>query len=186
MDQSSESEISDSEIDAYEEKIYRRFEAGRYKVRKTDNTCASKRSGKVAKIFSNATSSTRPMVLQPSSSKSQSEEMFVWPWMGVVANILTEFKNGRCIGENWTGFRDAMAFENHFEADRRGKRDWLDNRFRGSNICGWVARAGDYTSAGPVGDHLRKNGDRSLSAILQPKSPAEQIGLWQTWQARLR
>ena len=39
MDQSSESEISDSEIDAYEEKIYRRFEAGRYKVRKTDNTC---------------------------------------------------------------------------------------------------------------------------------------------------
>uniref|UniRef100_A0A804JAN7 XS domain-containing protein n=1 Tax=Musa acuminata subsp. malaccensis TaxID=214687 RepID=A0A804JAN7_MUSAM len=168
MDQSSESEINDSEIDAYEEKIYRRFEAGRYKVRKTDNTCASKRSGKVkakhramAKFLSNATSSTRPMVLQPSSSKSQSEELFVWPWMGVVANILTEFKNGRCIGEsgNWTGFRDAMAFENHFEADRRGKRDWLDNRFRGSNICGWVARAGDYTSAGPVGDHLSQNGD---------------------------
>ncbi|CAL9046338.1 unnamed protein product [Musa banksii] len=117
--------------------------------------------------------------------------------MGVGANILTEFKNGRYIGESgssrlkqqlspfnplkvhhrlWnfgghtgyavvdfakdsTGFRDAMAFENHFEADRRGKRDWFDNRFRGSNICGWVARAGDYTSAGPVGDHLRKNRD---------------------------
>ncbi|THU68012.1 hypothetical protein C4D60_Mb05t30750 [Musa balbisiana] len=135
------------------------------------------------------------MVLQPSSSKSQSEELFVWPWMGVVANIRTEFKNGRCIGESgsrlkqrlsrfnpskvhplwnfrghtgyavvdfakdWTGFKDAMAFGNHFEADRRGKRDWLDNRFRGSKICGWVARAGDYTSAGPVGDHLRENGD---------------------------
>ncbi|URE07331.1 XH domain [Musa troglodytarum] len=52
-----------------------------------------------------------------------------------------------------------MAFENHFEADRRGKRDWLEGRFRSSKIYGWVARAGDYTSAGPAGDHLRKNGD---------------------------
>ncbi|URE07329.1 XH domain [Musa troglodytarum] len=115
--------------------------------------------------------------------------------MGVVANIPTEFKNGRYVGESgsrlkqqlspfnplkvhplwnfrghtgyavvdfandWTGFRDAMAFENHFEADRRGKRDWLEGRFRSSKIYGWVARAGDYTSAGPAGDHLRKNGD---------------------------
>ncbi|CAL9096678.1 unnamed protein product, partial [Musa textilis] len=135
------------------------------------------------------------MDLQPSSSRSQSEELFVWPWMGVVANIPTEFKNGRYVGESgsrlkqqlspfnplkvhplwnfrghtgyavvdfandWTGFRDAMAFENHFEADRRGKRDWLEGRFRSSKIYGWVARAGDYTSAGPAGDHLRKNGD---------------------------
>ncbi|CAL9134857.1 unnamed protein product [Musa textilis] len=234
MDQSSEeSDISDSEVPEYEEKIYLRLKAGQFIVRNTDKTCrcpfcagkkkqdynykdllqhatgigASNRKGKVkathralAKYLNNditdtTCSSEQLVVFQPNPSKSTSEDQFVWPWMGVVVNVPTEFKNGQYVGESgnrlkeqlsrfhplkvhplwnhrghtgiaivdfakdWTGFKDAMAFENNFEAKHYGKRNWLEKKHRGYDIYGWVARADDYNSAGPVGDYLRKNGD---------------------------
>ncbi|RWW27916.1 hypothetical protein GW17_00007622 [Ensete ventricosum] len=230
---SEESDISDSEVPEYEEKIYLRLKAGQFVVRNTDKTCrcpfcagkkkqdynykdllqhatgigASNRKGKVkathralAKYLNNdmtdtTCSSEQLVVFQPMPSKSTSEDQFVWPWTGVVVNIPTEYKDGKYVGESgnrlkellskfhplkvhplwnhrghtgnaivdftkdWTGFKDAMAFENNFEAEHYGKRNWLEKKHRGFDIYGWVARADDYNSAGPVGDYLRKNGN---------------------------
>ncbi|KAG0498566.1 hypothetical protein HPP92_003257 [Vanilla planifolia] len=113
-------------------------------------------------------------VQEPSTSAQA--DRFVWPWMGILVNIPVEFRNGKFVGESgnrlkeqhsrfnplkvhclwnfkgftgtavvdfrkdWSGFRNAMAFENYFDADH-------------------FARADDYNSGGPIGDHLRKNGD---------------------------
>jgi hypothetical protein len=122
------------------------------------------------------------------------EDLFVWPWMGVLVNVPTEWKNGRQVGESgnrlkeqlarfcpqkviplwnyrghtgnaivefakdWTGFKNALAFENHFEAEGYGKRDWK-LKHRGSGMFGWVAKADDHRCQGPIGDYLQRNGD---------------------------
>ncbi|KAG6498547.1 factor of DNA methylation 1-like [Zingiber officinale] len=139
--------------------------------------------------------SSQAVVLQPKSSKRKANEQYVFPWMGIIVNVQTEYKNGQYVGESgnrlkeqlsrfhplkvfslwnfrghtgnaivdfskdWNGFRDAMAFENHFEAEHYGEKNWLENKDRGSEIYGWMARADDYNNPGPIGDHLRKNGD---------------------------
>ncbi|XP_072977365.1 factor of DNA methylation 5-like isoform X2 [Typha angustifolia] len=145
-------------------------------------------------VAGTSSSSMQLMVVEKRPSKRR-DEKFVWPWMGILVNVPTEYRNGRYVGESgnrmkeqlsrfhplkvhalwnykghtgtaivdfskdWTGFKDAMAFENHFESERYGKRDWTERRHRGVEIYGWVARADDYNSPGPVGEHLRKNGD---------------------------
>ena len=53
---------------------------------------------------------------------------------------------------------NALAFENHFEAEGYGKRDWK-LKYRGSGMFGWVAKADDHRCQGPIGDYLQKNGD---------------------------
>ncbi|CAO2198794.1 unnamed protein product [Urochloa humidicola] len=133
-------------------------------------------------------------LIEPRNLRNR-DEQFVWPWMGVLVNVPTEWKNGRQVGESgnrlkeqllsfhpqkviplwnyrghtgnavvefgkdWTGFKNALAFENHFEAEGYGKRDWKLKKYRGSEMFGWVARADDHRCQGPIGDHLRKNGD---------------------------
>ncbi|XP_051116407.1 protein INVOLVED IN DE NOVO 2 [Andrographis paniculata] len=37
------------------------------------------------------------------------DEMFVWPWIGVVVNIPTDFKDGRYVGESGSKLRDQLA-----------------------------------------------------------------------------
>ncbi|KAM0923468.1 hypothetical protein ACQ4PT_005527 [Festuca glaucescens] len=122
-------------------------------------------------------------------------EKFVWPWMGVLVNVPTEWKDGRQVGESgnrlkgqlsrfcaqkviplwnfrghtgnaiveftkdWNGFRNALAFENYFEAEGSGRRHWKQKQNQGSKLFGWVARTEDYNFPGLIGDHLRKNGD---------------------------
>lgn len=131
------------------------------------------------------------------------DEQFVWPWMGVLVNVPTEWKGGRQVGESgnrlkeqlsrfcpqkviplWnhrghTGyaivefgkdyacFCNAFKFENHFEAEGYGKRDWEARRYRGSEMFGWVARADDQRALGPIGEHLQKNGDLKTVAELE-------------------
>ncbi|PIN12173.1 Centromere-associated protein NUF2 [Handroanthus impetiginosus] len=36
-------------------------------------------------------------------------EMFVWPWIGIVVNIPTEFKDGRHVGDNGSELKDLLA-----------------------------------------------------------------------------
>ncbi|KAL6626659.1 hypothetical protein ACP70R_030385 [Stipagrostis hirtigluma subsp. patula] len=134
------------------------------------------------------------MFMEPQPLENR-DDQFVWPWMGVLVNVPTEWKNGRQVGESgnrlkeqlsrfcpqkviplwnhrghtgnaivefakdWTGFKNALAFENNFEAEGFGKRDWKVKRYSGLEMFGWVARADDYRSQGPIGNHLRKNGD---------------------------
>ncbi|EPS61376.1 hypothetical protein M569_13419, partial [Genlisea aurea] len=37
------------------------------------------------------------------------EEMFVWPWIGIIVNIPTEFKDGRFVGNSGSKLRDQLA-----------------------------------------------------------------------------
>ncbi|KAH6769199.1 XH/XS domain-containing protein [Perilla frutescens var. frutescens] len=37
------------------------------------------------------------------------DEMFVWPWIGIIVNIPTSFKDGRCVGESGSKLRDELA-----------------------------------------------------------------------------
>ncbi|KAI0509823.1 hypothetical protein KFK09_010420 [Dendrobium nobile] len=137
------------------------------------------------------------------SSKTEQEELFVWPWMGVLVNLLTEFnKDGKPVSvsgtklkeqlsgfnplkvhpqwspmgptgtavvdfrKDWTGFKDALAFEKYFEARHLGKKDWNHKKHAAPDMYGWVARADDYESSGKVGEHLRRNGDlKTVSEI---------------------
>ncbi|KAH7656478.1 Cytochrome P450 protein [Dioscorea alata] len=87
----------------------------------------------------------------------------IWGYHGHSGYAIVEFS------KDWSGFNDAMAFEKHFESDHCGKKDF-DRRRRHhrqqSYLYGWVARAEDYHSREPFGNHLRKNGDlKTVSEI---------------------
>ncbi|KAI3987849.1 hypothetical protein MKX01_020963 [Papaver californicum] len=129
----------------------------------------------------------------------EQDNLFVWPWTGIVVNLSTkqEDENASLFkdfskykplkvhtlwdeGDNygyaiidfkkdWTGFKDAMAFETAFEASQHGKRDWKAcGTPPVSSVYGWCARADDYMSEGPVGDHLRRNGAlKTISGIVE-------------------
>jgi XS domain/XS zinc finger domain len=77
----------------------------------------------------------------------------LWNYKGHTGNCIVEFS------KDWNGFKDAMSFENHFEAERFGKKDWQERKSKTSEIHAWVAREDDYNGVGPIAEHLRKNGD---------------------------
>ncbi|BBH04786.1 XH/XS domain-containing protein [Prunus dulcis] len=119
----------------------------------------------------------------------EDDQWFVWPPMGILANVKTELKDGRHVGESgsklktdlaskgfnplrgslrfaivefeksWEGFHNAKSFDKSFEVDHRGKGDYNVMRNRGDNLYGWVARDDDYNLRSTVGDYLHKNGD---------------------------
>ncbi|XP_074289949.1 protein INVOLVED IN DE NOVO 2-like [Silene latifolia] len=133
-----------------------------------------------------------------SSSRANSENSgkFVWPWLGIVANLPVQEQNGRFVGESgsklrdefiskgfcplkvkplWNfkghsgfavvefkqdlnGFGNAMSFEQFFECDHHGRRDWYRTRSPGDKLYGWVAREVDYNLSGVVGKYLKQNG----------------------------
>ncbi|CAH2037855.1 unnamed protein product, partial [Thlaspi arvense] len=64
-------------------------------------------------------------------------------------------------GKDWEGFRNATMFENHFDVNQCGKRDYdaASSRDRGDKLYGWIAKKEDYHSRTVVGDHLRSKGD---------------------------
>ncbi|XP_051221010.1 protein INVOLVED IN DE NOVO 2-like [Lolium perenne] len=61
--------------------------------------------------------------------------------------------------KDWSGFTNAIDFENQFEAQGRGKRHWKEQKYHGPEMFGWVARADDYISHCPIGNWLRKYRD---------------------------
>ncbi|XP_020274806.1 factor of DNA methylation 5-like [Asparagus officinalis] len=227
------SEISDSEIDEYEDKSYKCLKSGELKVQISDNSykcpfCTGKKkqdyrykelfqhanaigtsSNRGAKVkakhralanymkndIDETSSSLQLMVVAPEPPEPAGEDIFMFPWMGILVNVPTEWKDGRYVGgsgtklkeqlsrfhplkvtplwnyrghtgnaivsfsKDWSGFKDAMAFENNFETKHLGKNDWYEKKHHSPEIYGWVARAHDYNSGGPVGEFLQKNGD---------------------------
>ncbi|XP_077232735.1 factor of DNA methylation 1-like isoform X2 [Tasmannia lanceolata] len=85
----------------------------------------------------------------------------LWNFQGHTGNAIIDFMKG------WPGFKDAMAFEKSFEAHQFGKKNWNERKHHGSNIYGWVARSDDYNLDGPIGEHLRENGDLKTVADLE-------------------
>ncbi|CAA0811874.1 Factor of DNA methylation 4, partial [Striga hermonthica] len=84
----------------------------------------------------------------------------LWNYQGHSGFAIVEFN------KDWEGFKDAMAFENTFEVDRHGKRDWHQRSCRRNGFFGWLAREDEYHENGLIGKHLRKNGDlKTLSDI---------------------
>nr|XP_010910789.3 factor of DNA methylation 1 [Elaeis guineensis] len=206
MDASSEeaSEISDSELDEYEEDYYRVLKTGKQRVRNPDGTfrcpfCAGKKKQEYLykDLLQHATgvgasnsrrakekathrafarflktdladaagcSQFAPVEQEQQAPKPSDDELFVWPWMGVLINVPAEeggFKLGEKISDfnpidviplgegicqsergaavvrfnkDWGGFKDAMDFENHFKASHRGKKDWNESVGDGSGM----------------------------------------------------
>ncbi|KAL8520367.1 hypothetical protein ACS0TY_011051 [Phlomoides rotata] len=123
------------------------------------------------------------------------DEVFVWPWVGVMANIsvgesgsklrdeltkkgfnpvrvhpLWNYKghSGYAIVEfrnEFLGLFDALRFEKAFEAQHQGKGDYFGISEKGDKIYCWVARDDDFHSENKIGDYLRKNGN--LKTIAQ-------------------
>nr|CAB3498504.1 unnamed protein product [Digitaria exilis] len=116
-----------------------------------------------------ASSLEKPLQIVPYKPKTpkSEEEVFVWPWMGIVANLpyeleAKEFSRGceeRLKAQLSRGFKDALAFEKHFVFEQYGKADWNKINCKKDDIYGWLARSDDYNSPGPIGKHLRENGD---------------------------
>ncbi|XP_014753970.1 factor of DNA methylation 1 [Brachypodium distachyon] len=71
---------------------------------------------------------------------------------GHTGSAIVEFKS------DWSGLKNALDFENHFEAQGCGEKLWKE-KYKGSEIFGWVARANDFRSHGPIGAYVRKYGD---------------------------
>ncbi|KAG8387855.1 hypothetical protein BUALT_Bualt02G0064600 [Buddleja alternifolia] len=118
-------------------------------------------------------------------------ELFVWPWMGILANVdgesSSKIKNdlakrgfdpvrvrplsdgGYAVVEfkkDWSGFYKAIMFEKEFEVDHRGKKDYIADTRLANESYGWLARDDDYNSKGVLGDYLQKNGDlKTLSGL---------------------
>lgn len=118
-------------------------------------------------------------------------ELFVYPWMGILANVdgesCSKIKNnlanmgfdpvrvrplsvgGYAVVEfkkEWSGFYNAIMFEKEFEIQHHGKKDYRAASDSVDGLYGWVARDDDYNSEGMLGEFLQKNGDlKTLSGL---------------------
>ncbi|ONK62240.1 uncharacterized protein A4U43_C07F1810 [Asparagus officinalis] len=126
---------------------------------------------------------------EPEPEPEPSPELFVWPWTGVLANVpigepleerFSKFKpleviplfvrehdkpNGNCVvimrfNKDWSGFRDAVAFENQFKAVGLGREEWVKGKFEvgKGDLYGWMAREEDFNGDDSVGEYLKRNG----------------------------
>ncbi|RVX07784.1 Factor of DNA methylation 1 [Vitis vinifera] len=155
-------------------------------------------------LASESDQAPRAVEPKPVTRAQEQDDLFVWPWTGIITNIVTEQMNGNDLGDSaywlkkfskhkplevhtfwndmdqtalaivrfnndWTGFMNATAFEKAFEADRHSRKEWnVQKQHPGSNIYGWVARADDYSSEGPVGEYLRNTGElKTISDIVE-------------------
>ncbi|KAK6912291.1 Factor of DNA methylation 1-5/IDN2, domain XH [Dillenia turbinata] len=70
---------------------------------------------------------------------------------------------------DWSGFNNAIQFQNSFDIDHRGKKEWSEQKQNhGRNIYGWFACAEDYHSNSQIGEYLREKGElRTISSIVE-------------------
>lgn len=73
----------------------------------------------------------------------------LWNHQGHSGNAIVEFRM------DMAGFINAMSFEKEYEANLHGKRNWLANNAKKSDLYAWVARIDEYNSNNIVGENLR-------------------------------
>ncbi|CAM8917202.1 unnamed protein product [Rhodiola kirilowii] len=245
MNSEEDTDISDSEIEEYEDTSYEELKNGKHQVKLSDATltcpyCSKKKKkefgykdllqhassiGKgssqkrsardkanhlalmkyLEKDLASVNGQPKPANEAEPPSGCDQDEMFVWPWIGILVNIPTQWKDGRYVGrsgsqlrdqltargfnptrvnclwnfrgfsgialvefrKDWPGLHNALSFEKAYEADRHGKKHWLETGNRDSGLYGWVARASDYNGKDIVGDNLQKIGDlRTISDLI--------------------
>nr|TKW15553.1 hypothetical protein SEVIR_5G245100v2 [Setaria viridis] len=130
MDHSSheDTEISDTEIDDYEGKIYARLISKKKNNYSISNlvqhasgvSAAPNRQAKekathraLVKHLKNdlaKSSEPRPQVIPVEPEPLQNrDEKFVWPWMGILVNVPTEWKDGRQVGESGNRLKGQLS-----------------------------------------------------------------------------
>ncbi|MBA0748282.1 hypothetical protein Gogos_005125 [Gossypium gossypioides] len=73
--------------------------------------------------------------------------------------------------KDWSGLHNALSFENAYEADRRGKKDWGANNDVKYGLYAWIARADDHKSSSIIGEHLRKTSDiKTISKLMEEEA----------------
>ncbi|XP_039060200.1 protein INVOLVED IN DE NOVO 2-like isoform X2 [Hibiscus syriacus] len=73
--------------------------------------------------------------------------------------------------KDWSGLHNALSFENSYEADHHGKKDWGSNNDFKYGIYAWVAHADDYKSSSIIGEHLRKSSDlKTISGLIEEEA----------------
>lgn len=122
------------------------------------------------------------LTVEPSPGNGVNE-LFVWPWTGILANVdgesISKLKTDLAtrgfdpvrvrpmsdgsyavveFKRDWSGFYNAVMFEKEFEVDHHGKEDYFAVSLS-DGIYGWVARDADYHTEGALGEYLKKNGD---------------------------
>uniref|UniRef100_A0A7N0V370 Uncharacterized protein n=1 Tax=Kalanchoe fedtschenkoi TaxID=63787 RepID=A0A7N0V370_KALFE len=89
----------------------------------------------------------------------------LWNYQGFSGSAIVEFR------KDWPGLHNALSFEKAYEANRHGKKHWLDTANRDSDLYGWVARASDREGKDIVGDNLRTMGDiRTIADIIEEEA----------------
>ncbi|XP_020577719.1 factor of DNA methylation 5-like [Phalaenopsis equestris] len=62
------------------------------------------------KYFTETTSPSSRLAVSQKSSKKDNEELFVWPWMGVLVNLLTEFNcDGKPVGQSGSMLKEQLS-----------------------------------------------------------------------------
>ncbi|KAL1166406.1 hypothetical protein V6Z11_A06G195400 [Gossypium hirsutum] len=73
--------------------------------------------------------------------------------------------------KDWSGLHNALSFENAYEADHRGKKDWGANNDVKYGLYAWIARADDHKSSSIIGEHLRKTSDiKTISKLMEEEA----------------
>ncbi|KAI3801509.1 hypothetical protein L1987_29616 [Smallanthus sonchifolius] len=129
--------------------------------------------------------------INASPKQNADEELIVWPWMAVVANIAVEYKNGRYAGdsgkklkEDWTekGYKPVKV---HPLWNWRGHSGLAVAEFGKTwdglydKLYAWIATDEDYNSHGLVGDYLRKISDLKTVGDVQKEDEVKKSKLIQ-------
>ncbi|KAK6117902.1 hypothetical protein DH2020_048350 [Rehmannia glutinosa] len=118
-----DTDVSDSETEEYVEKAYEELKNGKYQVKISDQayTCSSqKRNARdkanhlaLAKYLESDigvdAGPSKPSAEVDALADQDHDEMFVWPWIGIIVNIPNNFKDGRYVGESGSKLRDQLA-----------------------------------------------------------------------------
>ncbi|XVE89165.1 hypothetical protein DITRI_Ditri19aG0128600 [Diplodiscus trichospermus] len=134
MDSSSgeESDSSKSEINEWKEKPYEQL---RSVIQKANHLALAKYLE--VDLVGEIDHTLHPTVPQPQTVNQTSEQsdLYVWPWMGIITNIVAESN------------------------DNDNKKHWNEKQTQPDpNNYDWAVCADDYCSNGPIGEYLRKVG----------------------------